>query len=147
VVEREPRFPLGVGNREAVIASGFEFISLNPSNVLWTLRDARDVPLPESFVQVIGRLGNPNAELRSHVSVALEAIQKIWSAPRVSPTLRLAVVGATLERFLQGRPLDHFSIIFRTFFHFGRHVLRDAEFLTYLQGWLQGHFIVLPPSR
>jgi tetratricopeptide (TPR) repeat protein len=129
------------------IASRFEFISLHPSNLIWTLRNARDVPLPETYVQAIGRLGGPNADLRSHVRVALETIQSIWDNPRVSPTLRLAVVGAALERFLQGRPLDHFAIVFRTFVQFGDQVLRDAEFLDYLQAWLLGHFIALPSDR
>jgi hypothetical protein len=82
---------------------------------------------------------NPSPERLASLRTALN--------PRVSPTLRLAVVGAALERFLQGRPLDHFAIVFRTFVHFGTEALGDGEFLAYLQAWLRGHFIVLPPDR
>jgi hypothetical protein len=128
------------------ITSGFQFISLHPSIPVWTLRDTKDVPLPASFIQVISCLGVPTAELQSHVAVALQAIQKIWSDPSFSLTLRMAAVGAILENFIPGRPLDHFGIVFRAFVHFGSNVLRDREFMGYLQSWLRGHFIVLPSN-
>jgi hypothetical protein len=126
------------------VASGFEFISLHPSNLVSTLRGSEDAPLPQSFIQVVGRLGGSKAELQSHVNVALGAIQTIWNDRNFSHTLRMAAVGATLESFMRGRPLDHFAIVFRTFVHFGADVLRDAGFLDYLQSWLRGHFLLLP---
>jgi hypothetical protein len=126
------------------VASGFEFISLRPSNLISALRGSKDVPLPKGFIQVAGRLGGPKAELQGHVNVALRAIRTIWSDRNLSHTLRMAAVGAILETFMRGRPLDHFAIVFRTFVHFGADVLRDAEFVDYLQSWLCGHFLLLP---
>ena len=126
-----------------LIVSGFEFISIHPSLLVWTLRDAREAPLPREFILASGRLGGAKAELQSHISVALATIKITWFDRRLSDTLRQAVVGGLLENLARERPSSHFLGILRTFLEFGNAVLRDREFVEYVYAWTRWHFVDL----
>jgi len=128
------------------VKSGFDFVSVDPTLLVWALHGTSALELPDDFIRVAARLGGPKADLESHVSVALNAIRLIWTDRRFAPTLRFACVGTLLSNLSKDRPVEHFVIILRTFIKFGVQVLNDHEFSDYLRAWVHGHFVVLPPG-
>ena len=80
-----------------LIRSNFDFVSVDPTLLVWALHGTTALELPDDFIRVAAKLGGPKAELQSHVGVALNAIRLIWSDSRFAPTLRFACVG-TLTR-------------------------------------------------
>jgi tetratricopeptide (TPR) repeat protein len=129
-----------------LIKSGFDFVSVDPTLLVWALHGTSELQLTDDFLRVAARLGGPKAELDSHVGVALNAIRIIWADRRYAATLRLACVGTLLYNLSRQRPVEHFIIILRAFVRFGAQVLTDPEFADYLRAWVRGHFIVLPPG-
>jgi hypothetical protein len=127
-----------------LIRSGFEFTSLDPWILVWSLHATKQVPLPDDFLQAVGRLGGPKADLQSHIGVAIGTIRVTWANSELSLTLRQAIVGTLLENLAKERPLDHLVVVLRVFFRLGTNFLRDQDFVDYLQAWLRGHFIILP---
>jgi hypothetical protein len=127
----------------AFIDTRFEFVSIDASLALHSLKDCCSVSLPGRFTKLVGRLGGKNADLASHVGVAFSIIGKAWREASLPWIARQAIVGSLLENLCKERPLSQAMLILRTFVDFGKTDLKsNSEFLGYLNAWIDGHFLL-----
>jgi hypothetical protein len=124
------------------IRSGFEFIAIDTKLLLWAIGmpDEQELLLSKNFLILSSRIGGPNAELNSHIRVALETIHAVWSNHRIHRTLKRAIVGTLLENLCKKRPRDHGIAILRIFAKWGEDILQNPDFFSYLEAWVIGHF-------
>jgi tetratricopeptide (TPR) repeat protein len=129
-----------------LIDSRLVFISVDGNLLVQTLVGADGASLPTDFIKLASRLGGKKAVLQSHINVALSCVADTWSNIRLSPTLRQAVVGNLLENLSKDRPTGHLMMVVAMFLQFGRDVLLDQSFISYIRDWLRWHFIPMPSS-
>ena len=123
-----------------LIDAGLEFVSVSTDILEGALRGADGSTLPNAFLRLASRLGGRNAELSSHVPVALNAIVRVWTDETLPLILRRAALGRLLESFAIGRSMDELQGVLREFI--GRDPWDSSNSLTdYVIGWLRGHFL------
>jgi hypothetical protein len=96
-------------------------------------------------VLAAGRLGGANADLRSHIGVALGVIRATWADAALSSPVREAIVRTLLDNLSKGQPASHKTIVLRAFADFGRYELRDRRVADFLDVLRRGP--VKPPEE
>jgi tetratricopeptide (TPR) repeat protein len=92
--------------------------------------------------QTIKMMGGAAAELESHVRVAVEFLQFLWTDDSALP-YREPATGMLLEHLVRERTRDYRRILLTIMWR-----MRDIPRMTaYLEDWLRGHFIDLSPPR
>jgi tetratricopeptide (TPR) repeat protein len=122
------------------VDSKLEFISVDADTLVQTLRGVQSHSLPAAFSKLGGRLGGKNADMLSHLGVAVRTITATWHEASLSATVRQAVVGTLLYQLSKERPLAQFAGLLGGFAELGQR-LRDPRFVEYLDAWARGHFI------
>jgi tetratricopeptide (TPR) repeat protein len=122
----------------ALIECRLDFVSVDSSLFVQSLRGVIGHVLPPAFEKLAARLGGPKAELRSHLRVAVGAIAQIWADTTLSPTLRAAAVGRILEHLCQGPSLAILRLVLAQLFSA---FSNDVALRSYFFAWMRGHFI------
>jgi hypothetical protein len=126
-----------------LIDARIEFISVSADLLVSAIYDANGPTLPPTFETVASRLGGKRADLRSHVPVAVNAILRVWDDEAFPWTLRQAALGQFLERLTSERSNDDIVQIIGAFVESDRWRGSPMSIVTYIVGWLRGHFISL----
>lgn len=110
-------------------------VSLAAQDLLLLFRGDTDGSLRE-FRHLALALGGPGAEFFSHVNAVAETVQVIFHPFEIKSQ---AATGILLENLIKGREdfaamLGYLAAILRS----------DDNFLAYLKGWIEGHFLSLP---
>ena len=122
----------------ALIDCHLDFISVDSALIVESLHGARGHTLPPHFPKLAGRLGGRNADLLSHLGVALGAVAQFWRDMSLSPTLRAGAVGRILENLCRERsPATAHTILAEFFTAFGG----EPRLTSYLHDWMRWHFI------
>jgi len=132
--------------REAVVTmidAKFDFITLDPKDIEYTLSELRDIELPKNFRMLASRLGGSAADLRSHINVALKVLRSIWLNETIPDVAKLAIVGELLTNLVKERPIPEVRQVLGEFIRFGEHMLKDFRLSLYIVQWSRGHFLPL----
>lgn len=99
-----------------------------------TLEDPSDIAI---FRTLSGCIGTRDADIRSHFSVAHNAILQIWANPDVNAVRKMHSVGTLLSDLLRFRQNDWEVILGELFANSAR------DLRLYILDWLVGHFLPL----
>ena len=117
-----------------MLECGFEYISVNPGNLLRTANLETDLD-GKKFKKMAEAIGGPSAEIKSHIGVAVSFLREIWE--EYDPPLKSkAQTGKVLECLLRGRKEDFWEIIRALLFY----IPISRQFREYFKKWLKGHF-------
>lgn len=122
----------------ALVGLGDCFISIDSSLLLAAARHEED-PL-DRFTNLAGQLGGANADIFSHIRVAVKFLGVVWTEEPDDFTTKKQT-SILLENLLRGRRdwRDVIGVLRRLFcIFFGR----NGEFDHHILLWLQGHFLV-----
>jgi hypothetical protein len=122
----------------ALIDFGDESVSIDSGILLAATRD--EEANPQKFSQVVSLLGGPQAEMLSHIGVAVDFLGSIWSG-RPNELATAKQTGMVLENLLKGQPAWQpiIAVLRRIYRH---RVGRESRLDHYILEWLQGHFLV-----
>jgi hypothetical protein len=132
--------------RDAVVTmieSRFQFIAISPQLLLSAVRSTNGHTLPVSFEKLAAKIGGKIAELQSHASVAYQTAVAVWDDQSLSQTVRQAVVGRLLERLIDERTPLEVGAIITGWMQIEYKRAGGGPMITYIVGWLRGHFINL----
>ena len=121
----------------ALIEFGDQSVAIDSGSLLAAASEEEESP--QRFDRIVDRLGGEQAEMLSHIGVAVDFLASIWSErPNELATARQT--GLVLENLLKGRPeWQRIIAILRRIY---RHTAGREERLDhYILGWLQGHFL------
>jgi tetratricopeptide (TPR) repeat protein len=127
----------------AMIDSRFHFISLSPQLLVSAVRGTCGRVLPVLFDKLATKIGGKNADLQSHASVAYQTAVAVWKDKNLTDTVKQAVVGRLLERMIDERNLPEVRAIIYVWVHLESKRVQNSTMITYIVGWLRGHFINL----
>lgn len=129
-----------------MIAAGLDFISVDGDVLAGQIPPEATHPLPQSFITACKALGGPNADRGSHLRAAMDALVHLWNDEDRSSLIVGAATGTLMDRILPSEP----AAIAETIALMKRAALRRMQrdrflaFADYVDGWIQGHFLVLP---
>ena len=132
--------------RDAVVAmidSRFQFISVTSQLLFSAVRGASGHVLPPDFEKLASKVGGKIAEFGSHASIAYRTAVAVWHDYGLTDTVKQAVVGRLLERLIVERSQIEVRAIVYGWVQLESERARNSSMITYIQGWLRGHFIVL----
>jgi len=132
--------------RDAVVTmieSQFQFISITPQLLLSAVRGTKGHILPAAFEKLAKKIGSKIADLQSHAFVAYRAAVAVWNDQSLTGTVKQAVVGRLLERLIDERSLPEVRVIIYGWVQLENKRVRSGSMITYIVGWLRGHFINL----
>lgn len=141
----QSEYLVGVGTLGAML---HDFLWLEASTLIGmlTLDDPRAFILYEAAIRF---MGGDKADLRSHISVALELMREIWST-RLPDWQKGRAIGRLLERLVNSRPEDWKAILHVMDAELARLAWNDAlarRAHDYLVEWIGGHFYSLEEIR
>jgi transcription elongation GreA/GreB family factor len=132
--------------RDAVVTmieSQFQFISISPQLLLSAVRGTNGHILPAAFEKLATKIGGKIADLQSHASVAYQTAVAVWNDRSLTDTAKQAVVGRLLERLIDERSPPEVRAIIYGWVQLENKRARNGSMITYIVGWLRGHFINL----
>lgn len=116
--------------------AGHEFTSVDAATLVHA-SNALVQGKPEYYRCAFRQLGGANADLKSHISVAVEFLQFVWQNP-LPPTDRQAHTGELLRCLISGRRQD-WSTILAVLERNAPNI--GSGFGAYLREWRRGHFL------
>ncbi|MBY3484496.1 PIN domain-containing protein [Rhizobium laguerreae] len=115
---------------------GEEALSLNAQRLVTAVNMLSAGKLDVSeFDLFCALLGQPGAEMRSHIPVAVAAIAEIWSLGTVIP-YREKATSIILRKLLRNQRENYKEILDQV-----RRSVRNPEITWYIGGWQAGHFL------
>jgi hypothetical protein len=122
----------------ALIDFGDQSVSIDSGILLAATREQEGSP--QNFSQIVSLLGGPQAEMLSHIGVAVDFLGSIWSE-RPNKLSTAKQTGMVLENLLKGQPAWQpiIAVLRRIYRH---RVGREGRLDHYILGWLKGHFLV-----
>jgi hypothetical protein len=84
-----------------LIESGFHFVSVNHTHLLWAIRD-NSCALSPRVSKVVGTLAGPDCALNDAVTVALDVLHELWADP-VPRATKLALLDLMIQVLVTGR--------------------------------------------
>lgn len=130
---------------EALISAGLWFVSIDALVLREALRRDTGKVAGRHFMAVAQALGGRQADMRSHISVAVNFLIEIWNSN--APWLLIwSATGALLDCLTRGGTFGAFEIVKLTWSLVRSRVQETSAFDEYIFGWLRGHFIVAPNS-
>jgi tetratricopeptide (TPR) repeat protein len=120
-----------------LIGLGEETLSLNAHRLVTATLMLSTGELNDSeFDQYCALLGQPGAEMRSHIPVAVSAISEIWSR-RTLIQYREKATSIILRKLIRNQSENYKEILDII----GR-LVRNPNLIEYIRGWRKGHFLV-----
>jgi len=124
----------------SLVTAGHKFTSIDAELLLFATQGS-DESSVQRFSRVAETLGGPSADIKSHIAVAVTFLSTIWKEPH-PPLAHVSASGKIVEQLIKGRSSEWekiLGILLRVV------VSPNSGFQQFLQGWLQGHFL-LPSS-
>lgn len=125
----------------AMIDYGATFISIDKDLLTHTLTRNVTLPLSDDYVKACSVIGGPNAEIKTHIIVALGALEEIWNNREIPDIVQQAATGALIECLVKSSGSQAGDILSALIYGVKNSSRHEEEIIYYIKKWKRGHFL------